>query len=73
MKYYTDTGKQISPCILSKARFALNLTAKRPVNNKTCSFSYWKSVIDTLVKQKRLTIKTKLQASKRYNDIIKGI
>lgn len=54
MVYFHGTKTQISPCILSKARYALKLTLKKPSNTKTCSLDYWCKTIDTLSKQKKL-------------------
>ena len=42
MEYFKGTRIQISPCIAAKAKFALNLTKKKPSNIKTCSHEYLK-------------------------------
>jgi hypothetical protein len=34
MDYFHDTKIQISPCIAAKAKFALNLSKKKPLNAK---------------------------------------
>jgi|TARA_B110000908_G_C9976714_1_gene323636 hypothetical protein len=35
MDYFKGTKTQIAPCIAAKAKFALNLTKKKPSNSKT--------------------------------------
>lgn len=37
MGYFKGTKTKISPCIAAKAKFALNLTDKKPSNTKTFS------------------------------------
>lgn len=41
-------NKQISPCIVSKAMYALGITSKKPTNNKKCSIVYWSIVVHHL-------------------------
>jgi hypothetical protein len=48
MLTFNDTGKQISPCIAAKARYALDNQRNQPANQKRCSQIYWNKVIDTL-------------------------
>lgn len=48
MAIFPGTSIQISPCILSKARFALGMKDTRPNNNKSCSQIYWSRVVDFL-------------------------
>lgn len=45
-----DNGKQISPCIVSKVRHALQLKSKRPFNDKKCTDSYWVKTINQVIK-----------------------
>ena len=45
MKYYRSNGAEISPCILSRARFALRLTKFEPLNDKYCSKEYWEEAV----------------------------
>lgn len=47
MDYFKGTKTQISPCIASRVRYALNLKKNKPTNNKKCSSAYWTKVIDT--------------------------
>lgn len=39
----------LSPCIISWARFALEIKTDKPINSKKCSEKYWKRVINYLV------------------------
>ena len=39
-------GKQMSPCICAKARFALTMTKVKPTNKKTCSIDYWMLIVN---------------------------
>lgn len=43
-------GKQLSPCICSKAKYALGLKSNKPKHMTTCSQEYWDLVIDILGK-----------------------
>ena len=38
-------GKQISPCIASKAKYALGLKKVEPNNCKSCSRFYWEKTV----------------------------
>jgi hypothetical protein len=38
-------GKQLSPCIIAKVRYALGINNTLPKNKKTCSVDYWKKVV----------------------------
>lgn len=48
-----QNGKKLSPCIVSWARFALNIKPSRPRNIKKCSITYWHDVINTILSQQR--------------------
>mgnify|MGYP003397766903 CR=1 FL=1 len=64
------TGKQISPCIAAKARFALYPNCTKPTNIKRCSQTYWEKVIDTLCENDpKLNLK-KESAKVMYNQLI---
>ena len=71
MHYFKGTKTQISPCIAAKARFALNLTKKKPSNNKTCSYDYWCNVIETFSSQNNLSGKTVEEAKNKFKSLIK--
>ena len=60
-------GKQISPCILSKVRHALDLKKEHPQNSKTCSKDYWNNVCRLIGKKMRLSPKQIEDAIEDYN------
>lgn len=41
--------KELSPCIVSWAKFALNIKKETPRNSKKCSLEYWHDVINTIL------------------------
>ena len=41
--------KKLSPCIISWAKFALEIKTKVPNNSKKCSEKYWVNIIDYLI------------------------
>lgn len=71
MDYFKGTKTQISPCIAAKAKFALNLTKKKPSNTKTCSYDYWCNVIDTFSSQNKISSKTAEEAKNKFKLLIK--
>lgn len=71
MEYFKSTTAQISPCIAAKAKFALNLTKKKPSNTKTCSYEYWCNVIETFSSQNNLSGKTAEEAKNKFKSLIK--
>jgi hypothetical protein len=71
MDYFKGGKTQISPCIAAKAKFALNLTKKKPSNTKTCSYDYWCKVIETFSSQNNLSIKTAEEAKNKFKSLIK--
>lgn len=71
MNYFKGTKTQISPCVAAKAKFALNLTKKKPSNSKTCSYDYWCNVIVTFSSQNNLSGKTTEEAKKKFKSLIK--
>ena len=71
MDYFKETKTQISPCIAAKAKFALNLTKKKPSNTKTCSYDYWCNVIETFSSQNNLSGKAAEKAKKQFKSLIK--
>lgn len=46
-----ENDKDLSPCIVSGATFALEIKLLRPKNIKTCSKGYWIKVIDVLLEK----------------------
>ena len=71
MDYFKETKTLISPCIAAKAKFALNLTEKKPGNNKTCSYEYWCNVIETFSTPKNLSGKTTEEAKNKFISLIR--
>lgn len=45
-----SNGKQLSPCICSKAKYALQLKSTAPNNETHCAPKYWEKVIRTISK-----------------------
>lgn len=66
MDYFRGTKIQISPCIAAKAKYALNLTSKKPINNKICGIDYWCKVIDTFSLKNNLTSKNTEEAKNKF-------
>jgi len=58
---FHNTQTQISPCIASQVRFALNLKNSNPNNNKRCSINYWIRVIDTLSRTNGISDTNRIQ------------
>lgn len=46
-----NKGKQLSPCICSKARYALRIKTEKPKNKKRCSRSYWERTVKAIAKK----------------------
>ena len=67
MDYFKGTKIQISTCIASKAKFALNLKQNKPTNTKTCSYDYWSKVIETFASQNNFKDKTVDEAKNNFN------
>lgn len=45
----------LSPCIISKAKYALGLKLKKPLNSKKCSLRYWREVL-TILSGSKITL-----------------
>jgi hypothetical protein len=71
MDYFKGTKTQISPCIASKAKFALNPGRKKPSNTKICSYDYWCNVIETFSSQNNLSSKAAEEAKGKFKSLIK--
>ena len=71
MDYFKGAKTQISPCIAAKAKFALNLTKKKPSKTKTCSNDYCCNVIETFSSQNNLSGKTAEEAKNKFKSLIK--
>lgn len=45
-----NNGKQLSPCICSKAKYAFGLKSTKPKNTVNCSKEYWERTIRAISK-----------------------
>ena len=70
MDYFTGTKKQISPCIASKAKYALRLKNKKPTNIKMCCLDYWKKVVDNLSFQYNISDAIKTEAVNQFKFLV---
>ena len=66
MDYFKGTTTQISPCIVAKAKYALNIKTKKPGNKKSCSYEYWCRVIDTLTTSYNISNKISDEAKMNF-------
>lgn len=57
-------GLQKSPCIISKAKYALGLKKARPTNQKVCSQEYYIEVVTALGKYYKVP-KEKIEKAKK--------
>lgn len=50
-QYYVkdENNKQLRPCIVSWAKFALEIKSEKLNNSNKCIFKYWQKVIDTIL------------------------
>jgi hypothetical protein len=58
-------GREISPCIQAKAKYALGISNYRPRNIKTCSREYWIKVLLSFVSKYNLSSETLQRAIDR--------
>ena len=72
MATYDENKKELSPCIVSKAKYALGLKSIKPTNNKTCSLEYWEKVINTLAKSNSLKKDQIAAAIMHYSELIRN-
>ena len=69
---FDESTIQISPCIVSKAKFALGLKNELPKNCKRCSLDYWKRKSGVLCRLNKIDDRDHLQmAIKKYDELIK--
>ncbi|MGN7786852.1 hypothetical protein ACTJIJ_20130 [Niabella sp. 22666] len=64
-----ENKKELSPCIVSKAKYALGLKPTKPMNNKTCSFEYWQKVTTILAQSNALPKKKIADAMNLYEEL----
>lgn len=67
--FFLNTNIQISPCILSKVRYATGIKEVNPTNKKKCSHLYWEKVINTFLMNNLITTHQALLAKNMYNQI----
>lgn len=66
-------GKELSPCIISKARFALGLKSSyRSNKDKPCSQAYWHKTIDVVAKFYGVNDEGKIKKAKNRTDLFKN-
>tara|TARA_R110002049_G_scaffold7526_1_gene43439 strand:- start:1265 stop:1477 length:213 start_codon:yes stop_codon:yes gene_type:complete len=68
MPIFDNKGKELSPCICSKAKYALRLT-KEPRNNKQCTRRYWERVVGRISELNNINEKVLKMAINKYDDI----
>ena len=59
-------GKQISPCIASKAKYALGLKTIEPNNSKPCRPSYWEKTVQRIGELNRVDSENIEKAKTKY-------
>ncbi|MBX0289748.1 hypothetical protein K3G63_04825 [Hymenobacter sp. HSC-4F20] len=70
-KTFSDTGKQIMPCVMAKTRHALGVTVKRPTNKKYCPEPYWVRVVHEMAAHHGITSQVKIdEAIRKYGEYI---
>jgi hypothetical protein len=68
---FIHNGKELSPCIVSKARHALGLKPEMPTNKKYRPLPYWERVVQA-VGERHNVEPTRIAAAKAsYADYIK--
>jgi hypothetical protein len=72
MEYFKGTNKQISPCIASKAKYALKLKESKPSNSKQCSLNYWLKVIDSIAYKYSVSGNLIEESKSKFNLLIKA-
>lgn len=58
-----DNGAELAPCVVSKARVALNLRGYYAGNSKRFTLVYWIRVIRALVRQEQHVPEATIQAA----------
>ena len=71
--YRKTNGSEIAPCVVSKARFALNKRNTRPTNQKKCSEDYWKEAVEVVAEYYEITSKRQIIIAKnKFFELING-
>lgn len=50
MPIYDNDGHELAPCIVCKAKYALRISLRIPLNTRKCSQEYWNKVVTRLLK-----------------------
>jgi hypothetical protein len=66
-----ENNKELSPCIVSWAKYALKIKSVKPNNNKKCSLVYWRKVIERLLEIYKENEKYRIEALSRYDFYVK--
>lgn len=65
-----NDGKELSPCIVAKAKYALFIKNGYTINSKGCTKEYWNKVIDSMVKSHKEKIpKWQIKEAKGRSDL----
>ncbi|AUD06844.1 hypothetical protein CWM47_36335 [Spirosoma pollinicola] len=68
----THEGKELAPCIVSKAKYALELKDQSPCNQNPCSEAYWEKTVVIVGRHYNLDDNTINNAIEMYNDLFLG-
>ena len=72
MNLFCNTKKQISPCIVSKVKFALDIKSILPNNKKICSKNYWILAVKSIALELKIdNDKIINSAIEKYDELIK--
>jgi hypothetical protein len=68
---FIHNGKELSPCIVSKARHALGLKPEKPTNKKYCPLPYWEQAVQAVGERQNVEPETIAAAKASYGNYIK--
>lgn len=49
-------NRELSPCIVSWAKFALEIKLNQPKNSKKCTKAYWNEVLNAILSQSKFQL-----------------
>jgi hypothetical protein len=64
-------GKQLSPCIISKVKSALNIKNRHRGNKTNCSKTKWDEVCEIIGKKSNLTDQAITVGKNKFNEYVK--
>ncbi|MET3538390.1 hypothetical protein [Chryseobacterium limigenitum] len=66
-------NKELSPCIISWGKFALDIKLIKPKNSKKCTLEYWQKTIDTILSQPKYQsfVKNRNKAIQKFGFVCK--